>query len=250
MNGKTTTLFLLILFTAIGLIVLREYYMPNNYEKSTKMYKDFGIRIPKGYEVHGIDVSHHQAGINWPLVKNMKDNGISINFAIIKSTEGVWIADKLHETNWKEAKEVGLKRGAYLYFHPSTDGKQQAEYFIKNTALTSGDLAPIVDIEETNGKGTAKIAEELKACLDKLEQNYKAPPIIYCNADFYEQWLKDSFDNYPLWVAHYQVAQPAIERSWDLWQHSDAGHVNGINGNVDFNVLNGNLRKLDELSIP
>ena len=33
--------------------------------------------------------------------------------------------------------------------------------------------------------------------------------------------------------------KPVIDRSWTFWQHSETGHVNGIDGYVDFNVFNG-----------
>jgi lysozyme len=58
--------------------------------------------------------------------------------------------------------------------------------------------------------------------------------------DFYERYLGEDFDDYPLWVAHYyQLQQPRIKREWLFWQHSDKGNVNGIVNKVDFNVFNG-----------
>ncbi len=52
--------------------------------------------------------------------------------------------------------------------------------------------------------------------------------------------LNGAFDNYPLWAAHYQHhRQPDIIRNWTLWQHNESGHVNGIEGTVDFNAFNG-----------
>ena len=35
----------------------------------------FGIIIPKGYTVHGIDVSKHQGDIDWKRVSLMENNG-------------------------------------------------------------------------------------------------------------------------------------------------------------------------------
>ena len=52
-------------------------------------YPAFGIPVPVNYSIHGIDVSHHQAAINWTDVKNMKDKNIKIGFAFIKATEGL-----------------------------------------------------------------------------------------------------------------------------------------------------------------
>jgi lysozyme len=248
-NKHKIRILLLALFLFILYFIISNNFS-SDYKKSTRLYNNFGIRIPKGYLTHGIDVSHYQRGINWPLVKKMRDNGLKIEFAILKSTEGVWNVDETLKTNWKEAKENGIKRGAYLYFHPSKNGTKQAEYFIKNTPLESGDLAPVIDIEESNGLGTPAIQKSLQAAITVLKEKYKCAPIIYCNADFYTQYLKDTFDDYPLWVAHYKTAQPNIDRDWDIWQHSDDGHVNGIDGPVDFNVLKNGVLLWNRLCIP
>jgi lysozyme len=64
--------------------------------------------------------------------------------------------------------------------------------------------------------------------------------VIYTNVDFYNRYLGEAFDDYPLWVAHYyQRREPRIKRGWVFWQHSDEGRVNGIRSPVDFNVFNG-----------
>lgn len=73
-----------------------------------------------------------------------------------------------------------------------------------------------------------------------IEQYYKVKPVIYTNVDFYENFLQDKFDGYPLWVAHYYVKdKPVIKRNWTFWQHNEKGRVNGVDAYVDFNVFNG-----------
>ncbi len=75
-------------------------------------------------------------------------------------------------------------------------------------------------------------------------------PIIYTNVDFYKNYLKDDFDGYPLWVAHYlQKERPSIYREWAFWQHSEAGRVNGIVTRVDFDVFNGDSADFRKLLI-
>ena len=84
------------------------------------------------------------------------------------------------------------------------------------------------------------IRKRVKEWLDVVEEYYGVRPIIYTNVDFYTRRLKDDFDEYPLWIAHYlEKKSPRIYRDWDFWQHSETGRVNGIKGNVDFNVFNG-----------
>jgi len=47
------------------------------------------IKIPKGYAIHGIDVSYAQGQIDWHKVRAMRDKDVSITFAFIKATEGL-----------------------------------------------------------------------------------------------------------------------------------------------------------------
>ena len=63
-----------------------------------------------------------------------------------------------------------------------------------------------------------------------------------------ENILRDEgFDEYPLWIAHYYKNKLNISQKWYFWQHSDKGKVNGIKGDVDFNVFNGNIEELKSL---
>jgi len=203
-------------------------------------YPDFGIQIPVKFTVHGIDVSHHNDVINWQQVKAMQVKNINLSFCFIKATEGVQDEDELFERNWKKAKEVGMVRGAYHFFLPQKSGKAQAENFMNSVLLESGDLPPVLDIEETYGVRTPDIRKRVKEWLYTVEAYYHVKPIIYTNVDYYKNFLGKDFDVYPLWVAHYlQAEKPRIERDWIFWQHNEAGKVNGILPGVDFNVFNG-----------
>lgn len=214
------------------------------------IYPNFGINIPAGYTTHGIDVSRYQKDIDWKLVSEMVDQGQKISFVIIKATEGTDLTDKYFKCNWEKVDDFPLLRGAYLYFHPNKSGKEQAKYFISKVKLKSGDLPPVVDIEETNRVSNEKLRTNLKECLDELQKEYNRKPIIYTNVDFYEKRIGEDFDQYPLWAAHYeQFNAPRIKRDWLIWQHNCKGHVNGIKSEVDFNVVNGSITALEDLCI-
>jgi lysozyme len=203
-------------------------------------YKEFGIPIPSGFTIHGIDVSHYQRRIAWKEVKDMQVRNIRIGFAFIKATEGTDRIDPQFRRNWVKAEEVGLPRGAYHFFHPARSARAQALNFIETVNLKTNDLPPVLDVETTNGRSTREVKEKVKEWLDIVEAHYGVRPIIYTNADFYEKQLGDEFNRYPLWVAHYfQPVAPRIGRKWQFWQHSERGRVNGIRGAVDFNVFNG-----------
>ena len=213
-------------------------------------YDAFGIDIPTSYSIHGIDVSKYQDIIDWESVQQMNVEDVRISFAFMKATEGLRNEDAYFKRNWKRAKDAGVARGAYHFFISTKSGRQQAESFIKRVKLEPGDLPPVLDIEQTYGVSSVKLRERVKEWLDVVEAYYGVKPIIYTNVDFYKQVLKDEFDQYPLWVAHYlQQHHPRIHREWIFWQHSETGRVNGISQPVDFNVFNGDSTKFSELLV-
>lgn len=214
-------------------------------------YPEFGIPMPSEYEIHGIDVSKYQQMISWESVHDMQVKDIRLGFAFMKATEGVGNTDAFFKRNWKNSKEAGMVRGAYHFFIATKDGKKQAENFISKVNLQSGDLPPVLDIEQTFGVSAAQLRKEIKEWLDVIEQYYGVKPIIYTYVDFYEKNLNGYFDDYPLWVAHYlQPHQPRISREWAFWQHSESGHVNGIFSRVDFDVFSGDSMAFRSLLIP
>lgn len=213
-------------------------------------YKEFGISIPGDYSIHGIDVSKYQDIIAWEEVKAMKVSDIRIGFAFIKATEGIDNTDPQFRRNWKKAKSNNIIRGAYHFFIGSKDGKAQAESFIKRVELETGDLPPVLDVEQRNGASSEQLRREIRKWLETAENYYHTKPIIYTNVDFYKNYLGNEFDRYPLWVAHYyEEQQPRIQRDWIFWQHNDQGNVNGITSRVDFNVFCGDSLAFKSLLI-
>jgi len=250
---KKTTAFKIILVSVIYLtaaaaaIYLITYYL--NRPKFVR-YPAFGIPIPVNYTIHGIDVSKHQAAIDWGDVSAMQDKNIKIGFAFIKATEGVNNVDIAYRRNWVKAKEANMTRGAYHFFISSKSGKAQAENFIQTVTLEKGDMPPVLDIEQTNGASVTDIQQRAKDWLVMIEKEYKVKPVIYTNVDFYDNFLAGKFDDYPLWVAHYLVQdKPRIKRQWLFWQHNESGRVNGIDAFVDFNVFNGDSTDFKNLLI-
>ncbi len=213
--------------------------------------KGFGISIPEGPRVHGIDVSKYQRGIQWEEVADMYHDGRRIQFAFIKATEGWWTEDRNFRQNWAGAREAGIIRGAYHFYRPGADPELQARAFLTTVELDSGDLPPVLDAEQSAGARPAQLREEIGIWLQKVEEATGIRPIIYTNRSYYLQFLHGYFDEYPLWVAQYHKPSCNVceGREWTFWQHSDRGRVNGIAGPVDFNVFSGSMAELKALCI-
>lgn len=229
------------ILSVLGLLLVASYYVINFFNKPPHIkYPAFGIAIPPNYAVHGIDVSHYQRLIDWDEVKEMSVKDLKIGFVFIKATEGIENVDEQFRRNWLQAEEMEITKGAYHYFIAGKSGKLQARNFIEIVKLKPGDLPPVLDVEHISGTPLQDLQREIKRWLDEVENYYGTKPVIYTNIDFYNNYLKGQFDDYPLWIAHYlQPEKPRLQRKWMFWQHSESGRVNGIRTPVDFNVFVG-----------
>jgi lysozyme len=208
-----------------------------NTNKWTRI-SDFGIKLPLAYDMHGIDISHHNGTIDWPQVKEAADKYVKLSFIFIKATEGTSITDKQFKRNWEAAKENGFIRGAYHYYIPWRDPESQIKIFTKNVRLAEGDLAPVLDIEENALKADKKIIEDIGKWLRLAKNYYGIKPIIYTNQSFYNKFIKRNFEeDYPLWIADYSKKELKLypNKTLEFWQYSKKGALEGIVGEVDFN---------------
>ena len=210
------------------------------------------VSYPEGYEIHGIDVSHHQGTIDWG---ELKDHGMinkcPIRFVMIKATEGATQTDQNFVSNFYQARENGFTRGAYHFYSVHTPASQQAANFIREVHLENGDLPPVLDVEHKPKNQTdEEFRNSVLEWLDIVERHYQVKPIIYTYYKFKMRYLNDSiFDQYPYWIAHYYVDSLEYRGPWKFWQHTDAGRLPGIKGHVDFNIYNGSYYDLRQMTI-
>lgn len=207
---------------------------------------------PDGYEIRGIDISHHQGKINWDRLHNAMINGSPVRFVIIKATEGDKYVDENFEQNFTLAKDNGFIRGAYHYLSLSTPARSQAYFFISKVNLEPGDLPPVLDVEhKPKDMSVEDFQLEVLTWLHIVENKYQVKPIIYTYYKFKDTYLSDErFDGYPYWIAHYYVDKMEYRGDWKFWQHTDAAKLPGINGYVDLDIYNGSFYDLKQLLIP
>lgn len=211
--------------------------------------KIYGICIPKGYNLYGLDISHHQGDIDWEKFANENPKEHPISFVYMKACEGSDHKDTRFDKNWESARKHGFTRGAYHYFSPYSTGLEQASMFTKTVKLEKGDLPPMIDVEEKPENKTL-FMQELKIFITKVEDHYGVKPIIYSGKKYKKRYLNDIFfDRYPTWIAHYYVDSLEVDQNWTFWQCSDRGKLPGINRSVDINIFNGGQSKLDSLRI-
>ena len=206
---------------------------------------------PDGYMIHGIDISHYQGEINWELLKNATIEKNPVRFIVIKATEGSSRLDDNFNDNFYQARKYGFIRGAYHFWSNKSTARDQAYYFLKQVHLEEGDLPPVLDIEhKPKDRSTEDFQRDVLTWLHIVEDKYHVKPIIYTYYKFKTRYLSDQrFDSYPYWIAHYYVDKVEYKGKWKFWQHTDAGHLPGIIGDVDFDIYNGSYYDLLQLTI-
>lgn len=199
--------------------------------------------IVEGYKkdntMVGVDVSTWQGNINWEKVKKA-----GIEFAIIRIgygyDEGEMVIDKYFETNLKNAKKAGIPVGIYFYSYAknTTEAKEQAKWIIKTLDGEKLDLPIAFDWEIWNKFMSYKINfhdlnDIATSFMDEIvKAGYNA--MNYGSATYLEQ-IWDT-PQYPTWLAYYTEIND-FEKEFYIWQKTNLGKVDGINGYVDLNIL-------------
>ncbi len=209
--------------------------------------------VDENKSIIGVDVSAYQANIDMNKLKEQ-----NIKFIYIKATEGSKKQDDRFAQNWENAKNADLLSGAYHFFSYDSEGKTQAENFIKTVGDDiQGRLLPVVDVEyygdkEQNPPDKADVVRELRVFLDILEEQYGVKPLIYTRADIYNNYLKGEFDQYKKWISSfYTPISWNYKDEWYLWQYLNRGQLEGYTGGekyIDLNILNKD-KQLEDLIV-
>lgn len=208
--------------------------------------------LQKNSSILGMDISHFQNEIKW---KSIKEDGI--NFVYIKATEGADIIDPKFDTNRTEAKNQCIYRGAYHFYDTGSDPIKQAENFITTIGqLESGDLPPVLDLEEmgiTTPITKKNYQKNILQWLQLVEKELQIIPILYTNLNFGIKYLDlPEFAKYKLWIAEYTKKTPKIPETWKkegwiIWQRTDREKLEGIKNDVDYDVFNGDAEAFRKL---
>lgn len=223
---------------AMSVLLIAGLYIVYNRQRGS-----YGVKIERErYPVCGIDISAHNGNIDFDEI--VAD---SIDFVMIKATEGTNFKDSRFHDNYRKARQAGLLIGAYHFFRFDTDGKMQGLNFVHTIRGKHFDFPLIIDVEEwgnTKSTDTNLIVERLQALIDHLETECYSV-MIYTNKDGYARFIRDRFEDYPLWICSFTDPPLDDDERWTLWQYSHWGSVDGIDTEVDLNTFNGSRDQWD-----
>ena len=184
----------------------------------------------------GIDVSVHNGKIDWQKVR-----AAGIDFAILRAGYGKLAKQKddRFEENYAGAKAAGIPVGAYWYSYAmdEDEARQEADVFLSVIKGKQFEFPVYFDLEEKKqfDLGKEQVSAIMRAFLKKVESaGYfvglygSATSLTTHTADDIKSW-------YTIWLAHW-VDKTNYSGAYGIWQHSEKGRVDGINGNVDLDI--------------
>lgn len=212
-------------------------------KKNTSAFSDVIVKEETSKEKLGIDVSKYQGDINWKKVKNAGVSFAMIRCAYRGYTEGNIIEDIKFANNVKGAYSNGIKVGLYFYSSAISEEEaiEEAKFLldlINKYNLNSYISYPIaIDVEDFEGTRNYSLSVQERSNIVKAFCNtiknagYK--PMVYSYTYFLEQKLyMNQLTNYETWIADY-YGNTWYSRPYKIWQFSDKGIVDGIEGYVD-----------------
>jgi GH25 family lysozyme M1 (1,4-beta-N-acetylmuramidase) len=193
--------------------------------------------------VPGIDVSYYQGDIDWEQVRQAGIEFAFVRVGFRRSATGTLGEDELAKKNLREARNAGLKVGAYFFSQATSvkEAQEEAEFALNTVKGFRLDLPLAYDWEKVEGGSrTNEVSQEtlmkcIKVFCDTVEDaGYES--MVYFNRDL-SQTLLDvrQLGATPVWLAMYHT-YPDAPCKPTYWQYTDQGEVPGINGYVDLNL--------------
>lgn len=210
-------------------------YSPSkiSFEEALDKYKSDDVSV-------GIDISSWQGDINYD---DVKDAGVE--FAIVRvgskwGTDGEYFLDSKFEQNMEGFNRVGIPVGAYFYSYAKNEeeARSDAEWVIDKLKNYDVDLPIAFDFEDWSRYNKYQMSlyrlnRNASIFIETLEEaGYSG--MLYGSASYLNKlW---NTEDKTVWVAHY-TTNADYSDSYKFWQFSAYGRVDGINADVDLDIM-------------
>ena len=204
--------------------------------------------------IKGIDVSTYQGEIEWDKVAASGVKFVFIRLGYRGYESGLLVKDDRFEENIRGALSNGIAVGVYFVTQAVNveEAVEEAQFVMENIRPYNVTWPVVLDIEDA-ASATARTADltqqqrtdhAIAFCETVKEGGYT--PMLYCNI----RWFIEKLDitriaDYEKWFAQY-FRKPFFPYTFQVWQYSSSGSIDGIKGNVDYNISfvdYGNLPK-------
>lgn len=219
---------------------------PINNQKSSSSPKSYTLfsDVIKEYKNEktkiGIDVSSWQGNIDFQALKNA---GVEFAFIRVGSTYGIdgeYFLDKKFIQNIEGFNKVGIPVGLYFYSYAYNQESaiNDAKWVLSQIKNYKIDLPIAYDWESWSFYNTFhqsfySTTMNAKSFLDTIKKaGYEG--LLYSSKNYLENVWYDT--GYDIWLAHY-TNKTSYTGDYKYWQMCSNGLVDGINGNVDINIM-------------
>ena len=212
----------------------------NNVKKTNTDFKDVVKKYKTDKTKIGIDVSSWQGDINFEKIKKAGVEFIIIRVGSHSGTKEKYFLDSKFKRNISEANRYDIDVGIYFYSYANSikDAKEDARWVLKQIKDYNVTLPIAFDWEEWGNFneynlsffGLTSMAE---AFLEEIEkEGYQG--MLYSSKIYLDYiWFPTKYD---IWLAHY-TDQTSYKGKYKFWQICNNGKVDGINSDVDINIM-------------
>lgn len=207
----------------------------------------------------GIDLSSFQQDVDWSKVA-----ATGIDFAVIRcgfrgyGSEGKLVEDTSFKDNLIGAKNANIPSAFYFYTQAlnTYEAEEEADFVIN--LLSPFDVKGPVIIDVESASSTERIkdltpeqrTDNIIAFCEKIKAAGYTP-MVYSDIKFFTMRMQiDRLEDYEKWYANYNgIAMDDDTSVWSynnpfmfpyefkMWQYTNKGQLDGVKGDVDFNVL-------------
>ena len=186
----------------------------------------------------GIDVSRWQEDVDFEAVKAAGASFVIMRIGYYYDEINM---DEYYLRNIAAAKDAGLEVGVYLYTIANTEEeiRQNASWIAEQLDGMELDFPVAFDWERFGnfqqfGMSIRDLNELFLLFAEEME-GYGYSAMLYSSKTYLENfWYVQQ--GYPVWLAHY-TSETDYAGEYILWQRSCRGRIDGIDTDVDFNIL-------------
>lgn len=192
----------------------------------------------------GIDISTYQNGINLENAKKEKVDFVIIRAGFTGYANKSYAKDDRFEEHYKNAKNAGLKVGAYYYSRATTyeEGKKEAEFLYNNCLKDKTFEYPIfIDVEDTYYQinvSKSAIDNAITGFCEYIESK-NGYAGVYCNLNWSNNHMnyKKLAEKFDFWLAYWGKTMPSRNTygNYGIWQYG--GESNLIRSNKIDNMI-------------
>jgi GH25 family lysozyme M1 (1,4-beta-N-acetylmuramidase) len=184
-----------------------------------------------------IDLSHHQL----PDKIDYAKLAANVSHAIIRTQYGSKVEDKYYKTHHAELRKYGVPTSAYAWVRGVNikDMEIEAEDFYNRSKELNPEVYWI-DVEE---RSMADMRAGVSAYVKKLRDLGVKKIGIYVSNNLYKSFNLNLDEVDAVWIPRYGLNDGQVHEKPDfpccLHQYTSQGRLEGYDGHLDFNTLNG-----------